>query len=86
MREFVVYTVLRLLLLVGTFAIVVGVWFLLADEVNLFWAVVLSFVISGVGSYFLLDRQRSAFASRVEARAERASKAFEEMKAKEDAD
>lgn len=86
MREFVVYTVLRLLLLVGTFAIVLGVWFLLADEVNLFWAVVLSFVISGVGSYFLLDRQRSAFASRVEARAERASKAFEEMKAKEDAD
>lgn len=86
MKEFVVYTALRLLLLVGTFALVVGLWVLLADEVDLFWAVVLSFVISGVGSYFLLDRQRSAFARRVEARAERASRAFEQMKAKEDAD
>lgn len=86
MKEFVVYTVMRLLMLVGTFAIVVGLWVLVAGEVDLFWAVVLSFVISGVGSYFLLDQQRSAFARRVEVRAERATKAFEQMKAKEDVD
>jgi Protein of unknown function (DUF4229) len=46
--------------------------------------VVIAFVVSGVGSYFLLERQRAAFAARVEARAERATAVFEERRAKED--
>ena len=86
MKEFVVYTGLRLLLLVGAFGVVVGIWSLVSDEFNLALALVLAFVVSGLGSYFLLGRQREAFAQRVEARAERATTAFEQMKAKEDVD
>ena len=86
MREFAVYTGLRLLMFVGTFGIVVGVWLLVGDKANIFLAVVIAFIVSGVGSYFLLNGQREALAKRVEVRAERASKAFEERKAKEDVD
>jgi uncharacterized membrane protein YfcA len=85
-KEFVVYTGLRILLFLATLGVVLGAWVLLADEANLFVAVVIAFVLSGVGSYYLLERQRSAFASRVEARAERASAAFEERRAREDVD
>jgi len=85
-KEFVVYTGLRILLFLATLGVLLGAWVLLADEANLFVAVVIAFVLSGVGSYYLLERQRSAFASRVEARAERASAAFEERRAREDVD
>ena len=53
---------------------------------NLFWAIVLAFLISGVASFYVLDRQREAFARRVEARAAKASEAFEQRKAREDED
>jgi uncharacterized membrane protein YfcA len=85
-KEFVVYTGLRILLFLATLGVVLGAWVLLADEANLFVAVVIAFVLSGVGSYYLLERQRSAFATRVEARAERATAAFEERRAREDVD
>jgi uncharacterized membrane protein YfcA len=85
-KEFVVYTGLRLLLFAATFGVVVGVWLMVADRANLLVAVVLGFVVSGVGSYFLLDRQREALARRVELRAERAAAAFEQRKAREDVD
>ena len=81
-----VYTGLRLLLFAATFGIVIGIWLLVADSANLFVAVVVAFVGSGVGSYFLLNPQREALARRVELRAQRATKAFEDMRAKEDAD
>ena len=86
MKEFLVYTGLRLALFVGSFAIVLGVWAALSEEVPLFWVVVIAFVISGVGSYFLLNAQREAFARRVEVRAHAASTRLEEMRTKEDAD
>ena len=86
MREFVVYTGLRLLMFAATFGVIVGVWLLVSEEANIFVAVVIAFIVSGVGSYFLLNGQREALAKRVEVRAERASKAFEERKAKEDVD
>jgi len=85
-KEFVVYTGLRLLLFAATFGIVVGVWLLVGDKANVFVAVIVGFVVSGVGSYFLLDRQRDALARRVEVRAEKATKAFDELRAKEDVD
>jgi len=85
-KEFVVYTVLRILLFVASLAIVAGIWLLLSDEVPVVWVLVLGFALSGIASYFLLNRQRAAFARRVEARAERASARFEEMRAREDAD
>ena len=50
------------------------------------WAVVIAFLVSGIGSYFLLARQREAFAQRVESRAQRATAKIEEMRSKEDAD
>jgi uncharacterized membrane protein len=86
MKEFAVYTGLRLLMFAATFGLIVGVWLLVSDKANIFVAVVIAFIVSGVGSYFLLNGQREALARRVEVRAERASKAFEERKAKEDVD
>jgi hypothetical protein len=86
-KEFVVYTVLRIVLFLASFGIIVGIMALAFDgRYHLFWAVVLSFLVSGIGSYFILERQREAFARRVEARAAKAAAAFEERKAREDAD
>jgi uncharacterized membrane protein len=85
-KEFVVYTALRILLFVASFGVVLGIWALLTDSVPLLWVVVIAFVLSGVASYFLLNRPRAAFAARVEQRAARASAAFEERRAREDAD
>jgi uncharacterized membrane protein YfcA len=85
-KEFVTYTGLRLLMLAATFGLVLGVWLLVAGDANIVLALVVAFVVSGLGSYFLLNRQREALARRVEERAARATKAFEELKAKEDVD
>lgn len=85
MKEFVVYTALRIALFLASFGIVVGCWALATDgRVNLLWSVVAAFLVSGVASYFLLNRQRDAFALRVEERAARATAAFEARKARED--
>lgn len=86
MKEFWVYTLLRLGLFFGTFAIVFGVWFLVTGDVPVLWVVVIAFVVSGVGSYYLLERQREDFAAKVEGRAAKASEKFEQARAKEDAD
>jgi hypothetical protein len=85
-KEFVVYTALRLVLFLASLAVVVGVWMLVADRVPLVWAFVIAFVLSGVGSYFLLNKQRAAFARRVDERAKRAAARFEEIRAREDTD
>ena len=78
---------MRIALFLASFGVVVGVMALVFDgRYNLFWAVILAFLISGIASYFILNRQREAFARRVEARASRASAAFEERKAREDQD
>ena len=85
-KEFVVYTGLRLLIFAATFGVVIGVWVLVGGKANIAVAVVVAFVVSGIGSYFLLNGQREAFARRVEARAARATKAFDDLRAKEDAE
>jgi hypothetical protein len=85
-KEFWVYTLLRLVLFLASLGIVVGAWVLIAGEFNLLVAIIIAFVLSGIGSYFVLDRQREAFARRVQGRAERASAKLEEMRSKEDAD
>jgi hypothetical protein len=86
-KEFVVYTALRIVLFLASFGIVVGVMALvLGGRYNLFLAVILAFLISGIASYFILDRQREEFARRVETRAARATAAFEERKAREDSE
>ena len=86
MKEFLVYTGLRILLFIAMVGLVVGVWTLLDGDgrTNLLWPVVIAFALSGVASYFLLNRQRDAFARKVEERAARASAAFDERRARED--
>ena len=86
MKEFLVYTALRVLLFIGMVGLVLGVWTLLDGDgrVTMIWPVVIAFALSGVASYFLLNRQRDAFARKVEERAARASAAFEERRARED--
>jgi mannitol-specific phosphotransferase system IIBC component len=86
-KEFVVYTVMRILLFLASLGVIVGVMALVSGgRFHLFWAVVLAFLVSGIASYFILERQREAFARRVETRAAKAAAAFEERKAREDAD
>lgn len=87
MKEFVVYTALRVVLFLASFGVVVGIMALaFGGRYNLFWAIIVAFLISGIASYYLLDRQREAFARRVETRAAKATAAFEERKAREDQD
>ena len=86
MKEFVIYTGLRIGLFVACLVVVFGVWAWVAGTVPLVWAFVISFVLSGLASYFLLNRQRAAFARRVEQRADRMQERFEQLKAKEDVD
>lgn len=87
MKEFVVYTALRIVLFLAAFVVVAGIWALLADNrVNLFVAVILAFIVSGIASWFVLNRYREAFANRVQDRASRAAASFEERKAREDTD
>jgi len=85
-KEFVIYTALRVLLFLACLGIVLGVWMLVTGSVPLLWAVVIAFALSGVASYFLLNRPRAAFAARVEERAARATAAFDERRAREDAE
>ena len=85
MKEFAIYTGLRILLFVASLVTISLIWSLLNDgKISPIWTLVLAFAVSGVLSYFLLNRQRVAFARRVEERASRAAAAFDERKARED--
>ena len=87
MKEFLVYTAMRVLLFAASFGVIAGLWAALNDgSVHIFWATILAFLVSGVISWFILNRQREAFAHKVEQRAGRASAAFEAHKAREDVD
>jgi hypothetical protein len=85
-KEFWIYTLLRVVLFIGTTAVVWGVYALMADTINLLVVVLVAAVISSVLSWKLLAGPRNRFATSVEARAARASERFEEMKAREDTD
>jgi hypothetical protein len=87
MKAFVIYTVLRLLLFVSTYAVIAGIWVLAFGEDGLLLVPFLAAVIvSSLLSLKLLAPQRERFAAVVEARAHRASQKFEERKAREDSD
>jgi Protein of unknown function (DUF4229) len=86
-KDFAIYTGLRIALFAACFGVAVGISALVSDHgVNLLWPFVAAVVASGVGSYFLLKAPREKFAAQVEARAARATAKFEEMRSKEDAD
>ena len=66
MKEFWIYTLLRLVLFLASLGIVVGR--VVPDRrrrCRCCWAVVIAFLMSGMGSYFLLNHQREALARRV---------------------
>lgn len=86
MKEWAVYTGLRLVVLVATFAIVAGIWSAAAGSFPILLCIVIAFLLSGIASFFVLNRQRGAFAVRVEQRAAKAAQAFEARRAKEDQD
>ncbi len=85
MKEFAVYTLMRFGLFALALVAVAGIWSLFGD-VPWIWAVAIGFLISGAASFFVLDPQRERFAAKVEARAAKATAAFEARKAKEDAE
>lgn len=86
MKEFWIYTGMRVLLFVASFAVVFGIWSLVSDTVALLPVLLIALIISGIASYFLLNRQRDAFARKVQVRAERATQRHQERTAKEDTD
>lgn len=86
MKEFWTYTALRALLFAATFGLVGGVWAIVAGSPNWLVVVVVAMLLSGLGSYVLLQGPRTAFAARVEERASRAVARVEQARAKEDVD
>ena len=86
MKEFVVYTAMRLGLFLATWAIVVGIWLLVSGSASAGLTFLVALVVSGIASYWVLRRPREAFARRVETRASAATARFEEMRSREDVD
>lgn len=85
-KEFLVYTGLRVLLFLASLAIVGGTWALVTQDTQVpaLWVLLLAFLLSGAASMVLLNGPREAFARRVEARAEAATARFESSRARED--
>jgi hypothetical protein len=87
-KEFVVYTAARLGLFLGAYAVVLGVYWLVAGggPVPVLWPLLVAAVVSTVAAAYLLRDLRARFAARVQERAERMTRRFEEARAKEDLD
>jgi hypothetical protein len=85
-KEFLIYTALRIALFLAAFAIVLGVWGLFTDSVPVILAIIVAFAVSGVASYFMLNNARERLAVKVQGRAQSAAAKFEERKAREDVD
>lgn len=88
MKEFVVYTLLRIGLFVATYLVIGGTWLAIAGkgQANLLWPFLVSVLVSAGLSLWLLRGPRERFAQRVQARAEAATAKFDEIRSKEDVD
>lgn len=88
MKAFAIYTALRLAMFVACYALfgLLYVWLIGDSGGALFWPFLAAIVVSSVLSLKFLAPQRQRFADVVQARAERATSRFEEMRAKEDED
>ena len=86
MKEFAVYTLARIGLFVASYAIVVGIYLLVAgtSSVPILWPFLVAILLSATASWFLLRGQRERLAASVQRRAAAASRKFEESRAKED--
>jgi hypothetical protein len=87
-KHFVIYTVLRLALLLATYAVLSTITVLLFGSSTGVWFVTLfvAAVVSSVLSLKLLAGPRERLAESVEARAGRAKARFEEIRSREDVD
>ncbi|MEO5651842.1 MAG: DUF4229 domain-containing protein [Marmoricola sp.] len=85
MKPFVIYTLLRLGLFVATYAVLGALWVLFRGTEGVLLApFLLAVVVSSVLSVKLLRGHRDRFAAVVQARAERATARFEQVKSRED--
>ena len=83
MKEFVVYTLARIGMFLASLLVFFGLFAVLGID-SVLWPLVLAALASGAASYYLLRGQRERFAARVDARAQAASRRFEQARAKED--
>jgi membrane protein implicated in regulation of membrane protease activity len=87
-REFIVYTLLRLGLFVATWVLVIGGYAVVSGEDSLSrllgWPFLIALVVSSIASVYLLRVPRQRFAAVVERRAAAASRRFESARSKED--
>jgi CHASE1-domain containing sensor protein len=80
-RDFAVYTGLRLAL----FAVAFGLfWLVLHDKLAIFPILLLALIASAIASVFVLRNARERFAGTIDARARRMTKRFEEARRAED--
>lgn len=87
MKEFWIYTGMRIGLFLACVAVIWGVYAMVAaDTINLLVVILLAAVISSVLSWKFLAVPRQRFAASVEARAHRMASKFDEIKAREDLD
>jgi hypothetical protein len=83
-KEFWIYTGLRIALFVAFAAVIWGVYAIVADRINLLVVVLAAAVLSSLLSWKILAAPRQRFAASVEARAHRMATKFDEVKARED--
>jgi uncharacterized membrane protein len=83
MKEFVVYTGLRLALFAASFAVL---WFALSNWLSLFPLLLLALVVSSILSIFVLRAWRDRLAARIETRATRMTERLEAARKAEDED
>lgn len=88
MKEFAVYTALRIGLFLVCYAVLAGIWLLLSDDrpSSFLWAFITAVVLSSLLSFKLLQGPRDRLARRVQDRADKASAALEGLRSKEDDD
>jgi len=87
-KEFWLYTGARFGIFGLVYAVIIAVYLVVTGDDNfpLLWPLLVAAVASAFLSTFLLRDLRQKVAGGVQARAERMSQRFEEMKAKEDTD
>lgn len=83
MKEFAVYTGLRLVLFAGCFAVL---WFALNNWLTVFPLLLLALIVSSILSIFVLRAARDRLAGTIESRATRMSQRLDESRRAEDTD
>jgi membrane protein implicated in regulation of membrane protease activity len=83
MKEFAVYTGLRLALFAASFAVL---WFALSNWLGLFPLLLLALIVSSILSIFVLRAWRDRLAQRIETRATRMTERLEAARKAEDED